>query len=101
MRRCHAQKESLHSAFSTGKGKKQDACRPKEDKPCKFEQAHGERCREDIKVEIKHFEEKKQQDLNRTPGDFLVLAVMHFHAQALQDYTAAVKCLLLLSDQDE
>ena len=68
----------------------------------KFEQARcqAERCREDIKVGMKHFEEQKEQDLNRILGDFL-LAEMRFHAQALQAYTAAFKCLPLLSDQDE
>jgi len=68
----------------------------------KFEQARcqAERCCEDIKVRMEHFEEQKQQDLNRILGDFL-LAEMRFHAQALQAYTAAFKCLPLLSDQDE
>lgn len=68
----------------------------------KFEQArcHAERCCEDIKVGMKHFEEQKQADLNRMLGDFL-LAEMRFHAQALQAYTAAFRCLPLLSDQDE
>ena len=68
----------------------------------KFEQAscQAERCCEDIKVRMKHFEEQKQQDLNRILGDFL-LAEMRFHAQALQAYTAAFRCLPLLSDQDE
>lgn len=68
----------------------------------KFEQArcHAARCCEDIKVAMKHFEEQKQQDLNRILGDFL-LAEMRFHAQALQAYTAAFRCLPLLSDQDE
>ena len=72
------------------------------DKNIKFEQARSqaERCREDVKVEMKHFEEQKQQDLNRMLGDF-VLAEMRFHAQALQAYTAAFKCLPLPSDQDE
>lgn len=68
----------------------------------KFEQARcqAERCREDIKVEMKHFEEQKREDLNRILGDFL-LAEMRFHAQALQAHTAAFRCLPLLSDQDE
>lgn len=68
----------------------------------KFEQArcHAERCCEDIKVRMKHFEEQKQQDLNHILGNFL-LAEMRFHAQALQAYTAAFRCLSLLSDQDE
>ena len=68
----------------------------------KFEQARcqAERYCEDIKVAMKHFEEQKQQDLNRILGDFL-LVEMRFHAQALQAYTAAFRCLPLLSDQDE
>lgn len=68
----------------------------------KFEQARcqAERCHEDIKVEMKHFEEQKREDLNRILGDFL-LAEMRFHAQALQAHTAAFRCLPLLSDQDE
>ncbi len=68
----------------------------------KFEQARcqAERSRKDIKVEMKHFEEQKLQDLNRILGDFL-LAEMRFHAQALQAYTAAFRCLPLLSSEDE
>lgn len=68
----------------------------------KFEQARcqAERSGEDIKVEMKHFEEQKMQDLNRILGDFL-LAEMRFHAQALQAYTAAFRCLPLLSSEDE
>lgn len=68
----------------------------------KFEQARceAERSREDIKVEIKHFEEQKIVDLNRILGDFLI-AEMRFHAQALQEYTAAFRCLPVLSDNDD
>lgn len=68
----------------------------------KFEQARcqAERCCEDIKVRMEHFEEQKQQDLNRILGDFL-LAEMRFHAQALQAYTAAFRYLPLLSDQED
>ena len=68
----------------------------------KFEQARckAEQSREDIKVEMKHFEEQKREDLNRILGDFL-LAEMRFHAQALQAYTAAFRCLPLLSGEDE
>jgi len=74
--------------FLNWKWKKKDACRLEEDND--FEQAHtqAERCREDVKVEVKHFEEQKHQHLNRILGDFL-LAEMRFHAQALQAYIAA------------
>ena len=68
----------------------------------KFEQARhqADRCREDFKVEMKHFEEQKVEDVNRILADFL-LAEMRFHAQALQEYTAAFRCLPFLSDEDE
>ena len=64
----------------------------------KFEQSRyqARRCEEDIKVEMLHFERKKLEDFNRVLADFL-LAEMRFHAQALQEYTAAFRCLPLLS----
>lgn len=67
----------------------------------RYEQARclAERSREDIKVEMKHFEEQKLEDLNRILSDFLI-AEMRFHAQALQEYTAAFRCLPSLSDED-
>lgn len=67
----------------------------------RYEQARclAERSREDIKVEMKHFEEQKLEDLNRILSDFLI-AEMQFHAQALQEYTAAFRCLPSLSDED-
>lgn len=68
----------------------------------KFQQAcyQAERSCEDVKIEMKHFEEQKREDLNRILGDFL-LAEMRFHAQALQAYTAAFRCLPLLSEEDD
>lgn len=68
----------------------------------KFEQARcqAERSREDIKVEMKHFEEQKWEDMNRILGDFL-LTEMRFHAQALQEYTAAFRCLLPDVDEED
>lgn len=68
----------------------------------KFEQARcqADRSREDVKIEMKHFEEQKIEDLNRILGDFLI-AEMRFHAQALQEYTAAFRCLPLLSDDED
>ena len=67
-----------------------------------FEQARSqaERCREDVKVEMKHFEQQKHQHLIRILGDFL-LAELRFHEQALQAYTTAFKYLPLLSDPSE
>lgn len=68
----------------------------------KFEKARceAERSCEDVKMAMKHFEEQKWKDLHHILGDFL-LAEMHFHAQALQGYTAAFKCLPLLSEGDD
>lgn len=68
----------------------------------KFEQARcqAERSREHIEEEMNYFEEQKLKDLNRILADFL-LAEMRFHAQALQEYTAAFRCLPLLSEEED
>ncbi|XP_029194256.2 protein FAM92A-like [Acropora millepora] len=58
-------------------------------------QFEADRAREDVNLEMKHFEEQKVTDLNRILANFLI-AEMRFHAQALQRYTAAFKCLPLL-----
>lgn len=109
MRKCvkaceDAVRKKNHRLSRLEKAKNRTPVNPRRinDANIKFEQARcqAERCREDIKVEMKHFEEQKREDLNRILGDFL-LAEMRFHAQALQAYTAAFRCLPLLSDQDE
>ena len=68
----------------------------------KFEQARcqADRSREDVKVEMKHFEEQKIKDLNRILEDFLI-AEMRFNAQALQEYTAAFRYLPLVIDNED
>ena len=62
-----------------------------------YEKAHclAERFRADVDVQLKQFEAQKVEDLSRIFSD-LLLAEMRFHAQALQSYTAAFKCLPLL-----
>ena len=68
----------------------------------KFEQARcqAECSREHIEEEMNYFEEQKLKDLNRILADFL-LAEMRFHAQALQEYTAAFRCLPSLSEEED
>lgn len=68
----------------------------------KYEKARFEadRAREDVNLEMKHFEEQKLRDLNRFLANFLI-AEMRFHAQALQQYTAAFKCLPFRSHMEK
>ena len=109
MRKCikaceYAVRKKNHRLSKLEKAKSRAPVDPRRinDANIKFEQARcqAERSREDIKVGMKHFEEQKREDLNRILGDFL-LAEMRFHAQALQAYTAAFRCLPLLSCEDE
>lgn len=69
------------------------------DASVKFEKARceAERSCEDVKIGMKHFEEQKREDWYHILSDFL-LAEMRFHAKALQGYTAAFRCLPLLSE---
>lgn len=100
----NALQERNQRAYELQKAKNRTPANPRKisEANLKYEKARCEadRSREDVDVEMKQFEEQKLADLNRILANFLI-SEMRFHAQALQQYTAAFRCLPLLVHNDE